>query len=252
MRLIAESLEVIHAMPYVCSGHKGEPVAQTLDFVVIRAEGLPDEVDALVATADLQGRDRPGGRLLGEWVAEELHAMSELGVIPVPSAVLLAGDFYDDPLCSKRGRTGDVQPVWQAFASRFPKVTGVHGNHDLLKQVPGDARVLDGTVENVAGIRLGGLCGIMGRSTRLNRRDPADYLARYRSVLDQAPDIMMSHCGPDHPASGRIGEASIRELLEKSGDSLVIFGHCHWRDPIAEIGRNQVLNVDARMVVIVR
>ena len=35
-------------------------------------------------------------------------------------------------------------------------------------------------------------------------------------------------------------------------DALVIFGHCYWQDPLAEIGGNQLLSVDGRVVVLTR
>lgn len=223
-----------------------------LEFLTFRVEGLPDGVDSIVATADLQGRDRPGGCLLGQWVAEELEAMAELRIIPPPSAILLAGDFFDHLECSKRGSSGEVGPVWCAFADRFPEVVGVHGNHDILEAVPEGTAVLDGQVEEVAGLRIGGICGIMGRTTKPQRRDRTEYLSLYEKILDQDPQIILSHCGPDDPISGRIGEPDVRELLERAGNSLVIFGHSHWQEPIAEFGGNQVLCVDARVAILTR
>ncbi|MDQ6968229.1 MAG: hypothetical protein Q9M14_06055 [Mariprofundaceae bacterium] len=49
----------------------------------------------------------------------------------------------------------------------------------------------------------------------------------------------------------RVGEPLVRELLEKHGGGLVIFGHCQWQDPHAEIGKHQMLNVDGRVMLLV-
>lgn len=132
------------------------------------------------------------------------------------------------------------------------RVAGVHGNHDVLTEVPPGATVLDGRQETIAGIRLAGICGIMGCQTRPQRRSPESYLHLYEHLLDGGPEILLSHCGPDEPSCGRIGDPAIREILQRKGETLAIFGHCHWPDPLAEIGANQALNVDGRVVVLVR
>ncbi len=97
-----------------------------------------DGVAAIVVTSDLQGRENfkhqtgPQLRLLGEWLPQIL-AESILPGLPLPAGrvgVLLAGDFYTVPSLDKRGGSGDVDSVWQAFGEHFHWVVGVAGNHD--------------------------------------------------------------------------------------------------------------------------
>ncbi len=74
----------------------------------------------------------PQLRLLGEWLPQIL-AESILPGLPLPAGrvgVLLAGDFYTVPSLDKRGGSGDVDSVWQAFGEHFHWVVGVAGNHD--------------------------------------------------------------------------------------------------------------------------
>ncbi|MGB6220251.1 metallophosphoesterase family protein [Haloferula sp.] len=244
----------VHTMSYVCSGHSGRPQEQILEFLECTVDGLPEGVNALVVAADLQGRERVGGRLLGQTVAEELVLLVDGGVIPSPSGILLAGDLYDRPDCGKRGGSGDVAPVWKEFAKHFSIVMGVHGNHDYLdaRDLPLNASVLDAEIQEWEGLKIGGLCGIMGKPTKNQRRGSGDYLKLLEGVLRSNPDIMLTHCGPDDPETGRIGEPTVRMAMERFGTGLVIFGHCFWQDPIAEIGGSQVLNVDGRVIILKR
>lgn len=43
---------------------------------------------------------------------------------------------------------------------------------------------------------------------------------------------------------------AIREILQRTGGSLVIYGH--WSDPLAAIGASSVLNLDELVVVLVQ
>jgi len=112
----------------------------TVHLPILRAtvDHLPDGLEAIVATADLQGRglEREDGGpapLLGELLAEELEALAKLGEIPSPdvTGVILAGDLYSRPELDCRGGSGDVRVVWDAFARNFRWVAGVAGNHDF-------------------------------------------------------------------------------------------------------------------------
>ncbi|MFN0052261.1 MAG: metallophosphoesterase family protein [Planctomycetales bacterium] len=69
--------------------------------------------------------------------------------------------------------------------------------------------------------------------------------------LHPLPDVLLVHDGPDGPLTGQRGLSRVRELLEASGMGLVIRGHAHWEQPLAEFpGGLQVLNVDERVVVL--
>jgi len=250
MKIINVEMQPFHELAYVSSGVSG--ITQ-LPFFKVAVDALPGGVACLVATSDLQGREYGGeNRLLGEVVCEELELLQELGEIPTVAAVMLAGDLYDNPESDKKGCSGDVTSVWNAFASTFPAVIGVHGNHDIVdattlsKQVT----VLDGGKAGLHGLMLGGVSGIIGRADRHQRKPAPEFAKALQKVLGSS-DLVLLHQGPDEPATERIGEPMVRELLEKHGESLVIFGHCPWDPPYAEMGKNQLLNVDGKVMVFV-
>ena len=137
-----------HELPHRTSGPSGKPLRHRLPFHRAWATGLPDGVDALIVTSDLQGREDGGAnRLMGVPVAETLMALVGEGTIPQPQAAFLCGDLYDYPDCHKRGGTGPVDEVYEAFAGLTPQVLAVHGNHDELAEpeaLPTTVQLLDG------------------------------------------------------------------------------------------------------------
>ncbi len=102
-----------------------------VDFLPIHtavADGLPYDLDAIIATADLQGREtfqQANGqplRLLGEVLPDVLvsEILPSIGLHdPQRIAVLLAGDFYTVPALDRRGGSGDVT----VFGWRLPKTS---------------------------------------------------------------------------------------------------------------------------------
>ena len=115
-----------HEVNFKSSGPRGAVRYRVLPFYKVKVEKLPKGVTSIVATSDLQGREAGDeNRLLGEAVAEELMILQELGEIPKIELVILAGDLYDYPDCRKKGGTGDVTSVWNAFAKDFGAVVGV-------------------------------------------------------------------------------------------------------------------------------
>ena len=72
----------------------------------------------------------------------------------------------------------------------------------------------------------------------------------------EEPAITLMHDGPDAPERGFRGSPRIREVLEGQGlgqseHKLVVRGHSHWPEPLAELScGTQVLNVDARVVIL--
>jgi Icc-related predicted phosphoesterase len=267
MKIVEFQAEPILEFRYLNAGRgPGQFYEDRLPVHVARVDRLPVGITALVATADLQGRERfedsPSGsiRLLGEalpqrLVREVLPALSLRESDPV--GVLLAGDFYTVPALDKRGGTGDVTSVWRAFADCFAWVAGIPGNHDTFGEppqrrprFPSHMHFLDGDATEVNGLRIAGLGGIIGKATRPNRRSEDDYLATLRRLLHPRPDVLLMHEGPDGSDPGQPGLSQVRETLEKAGDILVVRGHAHWPQPFAEFdGGLQVLNVDARVVV---
>lgn len=231
------------------------------------ASGMPAGTSAIVVTADLQGRETfesSGGqplRLLGEVVPAMLRAevLPSLGLPKGDIGVLLAGDFYTVPTLDKRGGTGDVRPVWDAFAAEFDWVAGVAGNHDTFAddaQRPKFAspiHFLDNDHVTIGGVSIAGLSGIPGNPRRPWRRTEDDYVKTLGMLLRENPAITIMHEGPDAPVSGFRGSPRIREVFEQSTveNTLVVRGHSHWPEPLAELEcGTQVLNVDARVVVL--
>ncbi|MBL8809552.1 MAG: metallophosphoesterase [Planctomycetaceae bacterium] len=234
-----------------------------------RSRSLPDGVSAVVVTADLQGREKfseAGGqpiRLLGEVLPQRLadDILPGLG-LPNPSdiGIVLAGDFYTVPALDKRGGTGDVSSVWNAFAQRFSWVVGVAGNHDLFGP-NGDSRpsrsashvhFLDGESRTLGNKLFAGLGGIIGNPARPQRRTEDDYLTALDGLLSRCPDVLIMHDGPQGTQKGQPGNPRVNELAELTPPGLIIRGHAHWSHPVSTAGRLQILNVDARVVIIER
>lgn len=232
-----------------------------------QVDRLPDGVSAIVVTADLQGReckadvDGVPGRLFGEvlpWMLIE-EVFPCLGLEdPSRVATFLAGDFYTVPLLDKRGGTGDISSVWQSFNDCFAWGVGVAGNHDLFgkswRPTPGffsNMHYLDGDVLEVAGLRIGGLGGIIGNRAKPQRREENEYFRALESLLRPELDVLIMHEGPDGLALDQQGNSKIRDLLESHPPHLVIRGHKHWAEPFAQFpGGLQILNVDARVVIL--
>lgn len=262
-----QSIPVIE-FPFLNAGRgPGQFYEDRVPVHVARVDQLPDGVSAIVATADLQGGERfddsVGGppRLLGEVLPQRLvrEVLLTLGIrMAYQIGVFLAGDFYTVPALDQRGGTGDVTSVWQAFAQSFSWVVGVPGNHDTFGDPPQRRpklsswmHYLDGDTVEVAGLRIAGLGGIIGNTNRLNRRSEDDYLAMLAGLVESCPDVLLMHEGPDGNESGQRGMARIRERLLATPVKLVIRGHAHWDHPFAELeGELQILNVDARVVVL--
>ena len=195
--------------------------------------------------------------LLGIRVAEHLEEL-ELAH-PDRIGVILAGDLYCVPAANKRGGYGPVVDVWRAFAERFAWVTGVAGNHDDIAGVAklDRAHLLDGNVVELDGIRIGGVGGIIGNTQKPGRRDEDEQLALVTRVLDKHVDVLVLHegpCGGDRQPGNDLLRATIDLATRERATNvpLVICGHDHWRDPLAQRETGQILNVDTRVVVLTR
>jgi len=266
MKIEAIDYEPFHMVHHKTSGFnpKGNgPRTRDLPFYKVYVDELPEGIEAIVATSDLQGRETGGqNRLLGERISEELETLVSQGDIPSIGAVLLAGDLYDYPDCHKLGGSGDVAPVWNAFSDAFPCVLGVHGNHDVitdenaLQGDKGHATVaLDGSRHDVNGLMVAGVSGIIGKPTKNQRKTPEAFYTLLDKVLDDSPDVLLLHHGPDNISPRQRGDSNVRERFEKSNrEGLVIFGHCHWdaEQMWVKQGLLDVLNVDGRVMVLMK
>ncbi|GDX80186.1 hypothetical protein LBMAG42_19970 [Deltaproteobacteria bacterium] len=258
MRIISFNAAPVAALAYRNSkpGGGGTFVA-SLPVFNATVDFLPAGLDAVVLTSDLQGRELSGPRLVGEALAPWL--VSE-GIVSRPdhTIVLLAGDLYASPRADERGSTGDVRTVWRAFANTFGAVAGVAGNHDLFGDQTMEAfakseavHLLDGACATLRGLRVGGVSGIVGKTTKPNRKDDETFIRLLEDVLLDTPDVVVLHQGPDGASPRDKGSASVRATLTAvEAPPIVVFGHCHWEAPFLEEGRSQLVNVDGRVVVL--
>lgn len=262
MRVLDLDPRPFHELRYMNAARRGGSEVARLPIHRARVDALPHGLDAIVAASDLQGvaplRSAFGqSRLLGEALAELLVDLAEKGEMPplARTGIVLAGDLYSDPQARQRGGLGDVTDVWLAFAESFAWVAGVAGNHDeldveLLAQLE-NASFLDGSVTVHDDLRLGGVSGIIGNPARSQRRDESAFVERVVEVLALDPDVLILHEGPEGEDDQR-GNPVLREWIEDHG-ALVVCGHVHWERALAELrGGGQILNVDARAVVLSR
>ncbi len=230
-----------------------------------QATCLPEGVDALLVTSDLQGRcPSPIGapELLGRSLARMVAAYGEAGSIPPAGrvGVVLAGDLYAAPESDERGASGDVTVVWSTFADHFAWVVGVAGNHDHFgtereaRQLTEreNVHLLDGRTVMLGGRRFGGVGGIIGhKSAKGGRRSSDAFLALLDRVVDEQPDVLLLHEGPNGDDRELRGNTMVRSRVE-GAVPWVVCGHVHWPRPVAELAGTRVLNVDARALLLVR
>ena len=264
MRITNFESEPIETIPFLNAGRRPRDYrTEALPIHRATVAGLPDELDGLVACADLQGRETfqsSGGRmprLLGEVIPAMLAEMlGQRGFHPKRMGVLLAGDFYTVPGLDRRGGSGDVTEVWRCFADEFGFVVGVAGNHDEFADSDRNGfpcftsplHFLDGHVVDVEGLRIGGVSGIIGNPRRAWRRTEEQFSETFVAVASQSPDLIVMHDGPDDPVGRQRGAAPIRQWIEQMPPSLIVRGHCHWKQPnVNYASGHQVLNVDSRV-----
>ncbi len=252
--------ETIDQLRYVNAGRRGKRVRAVLPVQLGSAE-LPDDLDALVLTSDLQGVvvSKAKTELLGSAVASRVAAL----VVPSGrvkakrTGVVLGGDLFSAPGGDVRGATGDVRQVWSAFRKQgFAFVVGVQGNHDTYgdeekeEAFREDHDVLDGEVVARAGLRIGGVSGVIGDPRKNARRGEDDFCDTVTLVAEERPDVLVMH-QPPHLGEERRGHPAITKAL--SGyPGLVVCGHQHWSEPVAEERAAQIINVDARVVIVTR
>jgi hypothetical protein len=269
MRILTLDSKAIYELPYSSAASGGGVEGCRLPLLTGTVDTLPAELSALLLASDLQGvapSAEQGGALalLGEVLAEHLRNLEECELIPprARTGVLLAGDLYAAPGGDKRGATGDVRPVWSAFAGEAQWVAGVAGNHDLFGNdrererfiARSGTALLDGTVVDLGGLRVGGVGGIIGNPSKPGRRDTETFLGLIERVLAENPDVLILHEGPDDPASRSKGSSEIRELLGAAPEGLlVICGHSPWNQPLVQLENGcQILNVGERAVLLSR
>ena len=130
MRIVSLNPDPILEFAYRNAGH-GPGGFEEVRLPVLEAavDHLAESVEAIVATGDLQGRERfedAGGsplRLLGEvlpgWLAETLFARDGYPR-PDQDGVWLAGDLYTAPALDRRGGTGWSSTRRSRIVSAYP------------------------------------------------------------------------------------------------------------------------------------
>ncbi len=271
-----QSHEFIHSIPSVNCAPGGARVQHwPIGVERYRVTGLPESIDALILTSDLQGADRHDvsvlhRRLVGHVVAEHLEMLCHTETLPPAErcGVLLAGDLFAHLSLDKRGGLGDVIPVWKDFASRFKWVTGVAGNHDTFG---GDTRSmaslhacdgcygLDGGVVHLDSLCIGGVSGVVGSSGKPWKRAPKHFESMLHDVLDHGPDILVLHHSPQLVQGEELtGSELVADVLSHHATplSFSVSGHVHWPSSLhIKEGKHQTLplfNVDHRVVVLQR
>ncbi|WP_318493290.1 metallophosphoesterase family protein [Photobacterium leiognathi] len=234
---------------YQSSGREG-PRHMFLPFFYAEASGLPEGLNTIVATSDLQGR--VDGQLLGYKLIEKLLMLQKCeGHIDL---LLLAGDLYDDESLKKLGATGPVTNLLNAFALNFDCVIAAHGNHDEVQadKLNSSLIVLDGEVGNLMGLKVGGVCGVIGKPTKNQRKSPDVFFKAFDRVISKS-DLIVMHQSPRGESPGQKGDEHTAEIMRNKGHSLIVSGHCNWGEShISLMGRNQILNVDSKVIVIKR
>ncbi|WP_051287067.1 metallophosphoesterase family protein [Paenibacillus taiwanensis] len=266
LKVICVAKEPIEQLAYTTASSGSQGVSYDyLPIYLGEMVGLPDEVDAMIVTSDLQGiaghglYENRSPRLIGEELPEMLVLLME-SILPQfdPErvVVLLCGDLFGDP--AKRGSSGDPLPVWEAFHQHFGTVLGVAGNHDLftaegeawLKATSGVNLYTEPKIATFCGMSVAGLGGVIGRADKPNRMPEEKYLDTLQKLLHRGPQVLMLHQGPDFPGQGLPGHAGMRQRVETVPPLLICCGHVHWEQAIAELeSGTQVINADGRVLV---
>ena len=266
MRILELETKPIAELAFLNAGRgPGQYYEDILPVELAWVDQLPDGVVAIVVTSDLQGREHfkhqtgPQLRLLGEWLPQ-LLAESILPELSLPAGrigVFLAGDFYTVPALDKRGGSGDVTSVWQAFGQHFSWVVGVAGNHDTFGDhaKPPNFReplhFLDKSSVNVDGLTIAGISGIVGNLDKPWRKSEEEFEEYIFSLQSAEPDVVLMHDGPGIPELGYRGSSRMLEAVSFLSKPLIIRGHAHWKQALAELPTGlQILNVDARVVIL--
>ncbi len=266
MRIINLESKPIAELKFLNAGRgPGQYYEDILPVELAWIDKLPDGLSAIVVTSDLQGREHfkyqtdSQLRLLGEWLPQVL-ADSILPGLSLPAGrigVLLAGDFYTVPSLDKRGGSGDVDSVWQAFGEHFNWVVGVAGNHDTFAgyaKPPNFRRplhFLDKQSVIVDGLTIAGISGIVGNPDKPWRKTEDEFEEYIFSLQSDEPDILLMHDGPGIPELGYRGSQRMLEAISFLAKPLIIRGHAHWKQALAELPTGlQILNVDARVVIL--
>lgn len=258
MRIITVDPTPFHHISYSVG-----PSMAALPFIYGRVDSLPDGLEALVATGDLQGvvymeDGQRSERLLGEVLAAELSTLRTRGMLPTieKTAMLLTGDLQPS------ADADDVRPVWRSIGSICRWVAGVAGNHDAFGSERANADVLasldrpnlhflDDCIERIGSLNIAGLSGIIGNPGEPWVRSEGEFTAAIERLMNNCPDLLLLHDGPNVTRTKLPGWPSVREVLEAAEPCVVFRGHDAWPTALATLcNGTQVVNVEGRVLVL--
>jgi len=272
MRILSIQTHPIFILPYKNvapgSGRRGRPakvIDAELPLLTATLSQLPDSLDAIIATSDLQGRIIRNGEeyLLGEILPKKLFQFlvdHRPEIDPNRVGIFLCGDLF--ATLTKRGGLGDVRNVWYEFRKYFKWVAGVAGNHDQIGNNKAEFEAflkepniyfLDGHNKTLEGMEISGVSGIISTKRQPFRIPWDEYEAKLDEVAPYQPDVLLLHQTPSFPEERYIDSQWIREYLEEQPPTLIISGHKHWEVPLREISNgSQILNLEARAILLTR
>lgn len=270
MRIINIDLNPLEKYPYwvVQTGGRdinGNRVIEKVNLQILKGSfnDLGKDIDAIIATSDLQGIVKSDDReyLLGQKLPEFLSMLIEIEFPNLAKnriGVILCGDLYAN--IEKRGGFGDVKEVWRAFNKHFKWVIGVTGNHDDFGnsnefenfKKEKNIHYLHNQVKEIDKIKFGGIGGIIGRNDKPNRIEEKEYLKILKELLLKQPNVILIHQSPDNIDAIKQGNEEIRKVIESSPPNLIFCGHSHWDKPLATLENgSQIVNVEGRVVVLI-
>lgn len=260
MHVVALDPEPFHQLRYIVDS----AFVAKLPFIRAKVDSLPEGVEAIVATGDLQGVvSRDGSRpeiLLGEALAAELGMLRDRGELPAKekTAILLTGDLQPS------ADVGDVSGVWQRLGEAGRWVAGVAGNHDAFGPDMQDAHgqsfpdlpnlhLFDERLDQIDGLLIGGLSGIVGSSAAPGVRLEPDFAAAMARLAALRPAVLLSHDGPTVAGTQLSGWPGVRRALEDAPATLLFRGHDPWPISLATLSNGtQVVNVEGRVMILTR
>ncbi len=256
MKIIEIKNEPIYSIYYENLSYSGKIEFKELIFYDAIVDNLPESIDAIVCTSDLQGiirnNDNTNEVLLGIHIVNEIALLLEVyGIARVKNTgIILAGDFFVKKGLSGRGGLGFVDEIWYAFSDKFMWVAGVAGNHDNFRDSfpknKNNIFFFENSIENIFGISIGGISGIIANSTKRKYRYSEDYFRfNIEKILNSSVDILLLHQNIDYR---KLMETS---KIEYSNNKIIIFGHKQM-EPFFKFDKNniQIINTHEKVVII--
>ena len=89
-------------------------------------------------------------------------------------------------------------------------------------------------------------------SCQTRPREEDEQLARIALVAGEGVDLLILHECPNGDGNRQDGHPGIRAIIDGHAAPLTICGHFHWESPLSCHPGGQILNVDSRVIVLMR